>query len=224
MGGAATTASRYHADDTDGSMRARLFVTIALVLAAGAAHGQTTLPPVAQVLADLRAAVAALPPDLRSDRLSQATDWLANQPARPGFDPSTITIPYTQSLLAAVGLLRQLPIREVVDDVTADLEAKVEHCRALGVGMGGQVTLRVNTLRAAAPVSNWRVQALPKLYERVQGTTPRQFLRVSTPTEMALEPGRYWVWAFDPVSGRTSERVLVRVAGSEHLQLDLTIP
>jgi hypothetical protein len=206
-------------------MRVLLFVTLALALPTeGAAQGTAPVPPVAQVLADVRSAVAALPPDLQSDRLRQAAEWLANQPSRPGFKASEISIEYTRSLLAAAGLLRQLPIREVVDDVTEDLEAKVDHCRALGVSMGGQVTLRVNTLRAAAPVSNWRVQALPKLYERVQGTAPRQFLRVSTPTEMALEPGRYWVWAHDPVSGRTSERVLVRVAGKQQLQLDLIIP
>jgi hypothetical protein len=206
-------------------MRVRLFVILALALAIeGAAQAPPPVPPVAQVLADLRSAVAALPADLRSDRLLQATDWLANQPSRPGFTASDISTEYTQSLLAAAGLLRQLPVRDVVDDVTADLEAKVDHCRALGVSMGGKVTVRVNTIRAAAPVSNWRVQALPKLFERVKGTTPRQFLRVSTPTEMALEPGRYWVWAQDPTSGKTSERLLVRVAGAETLQLDLTIP
>jgi hypothetical protein len=206
-------------------MRVLPFVILSLALASeGAAQATAPVPPVAQVLADLRSAVAALPADLQSDQLRQAADWLANQPSRPGFNASEISIEYTRSLLAAAGLLRQLPVREVVDDVTADLEAKVDHCRALGVSMGGQVMLRVNTLRAAAPVGNWRVQALPKLYERVVGTTPRQFLRVSTPTEMALEPGRYWVWAQDPVTGRTSERVLVRVAGKQQLELDLIIP
>jgi hypothetical protein len=204
-----------------------LFLLATLPLAftvEGAAQATAPVPSVAQVLADLRTTVAALPKELQSERLHQAVDWLANQPSRPGFTAADISIEYTQSLLAAAGLLRQLPLREVVDDVTADLEAKVEHCRALGVSMGGRVTVRVNTIRAAAPVSNWRVNALPKLYERVQGTTPRQFLRVSTPTEMALEPGRYWVWAHDPTTGQTSERVLVRVAGAQSLQLDLVIP
>ena len=206
-------------------MRVLAFVIFSLALGVvGAAQATAPVPPVAQVLADLRSAVVALPSELQSDRLRQAADWLADQPFRPGFNAAEISIEYKQSLLAAAGLLRQLPVREVVDDVTADLEAKVDHCRELGVSMGGQVTVRVNTLRAAAPVSNWRVQALPKLYERVAGTTPRQFLRVSTPTEMALEPGRYWVWAQDPVSGKTSERVLVRVAGKQQLQLDLIIP
>ena len=212
-------------------MRVLSFVILAFALAVegatqapAASQAPVPVPPVAQVLADLRSAVAALPSELQSDRLSQAVDWLANQPSRPGFNASEISTEYTQSLLAAAGLLRQLPIREVVDDVTEDLEAKVDHCRALGVGMGGQVTLRVNTLRAAAPVANWRVQALPKLYERVTGTVPRQFLRVSTPTEMALDPGRYWVWAEDPTSGRISERILVRVAGKQQLELDLVIP
>ena len=41
----------------------------------------------------------------------------------------------------------------------------------------------------------------------------RRLSRPSTPTEPRLEPGRYWVWARNPATGRTSERALVRVAG-----------
>jgi hypothetical protein len=40
-------------------------------------------------------------------------------------------------LRSAAALLKGRPSREVVDDVTAELEAKVEHCRTLGVPMGG---------------------------------------------------------------------------------------
>ena len=50
------------------------------------------------------------------------------------------------------------------------------------------------------------------------------FFRPSSPTEMELEPGRYWVWAVDPVTGRMSERVLVPVTGQKELLFDLDIP
>jgi len=43
------------------------------------------------------------------------------------------------------------------------------------------------------PFINWRVHARP--------------------TEVELEPGRYWVWADDPATGKKSDRVLVVVRG-----------
>jgi hypothetical protein len=41
---------------------------------------------------------------------------------------------------------------------------------------------------------------------------------------MDLEPGRYWVWALDESTQKTSERVLVRVTGQKELVLDLGAP
>ena len=176
------------------------------------------------VLTELRSAVNALPSGLQSLRLRTAAQWLVERPSVASFNPSDVSAEYTRSLQLAAELLKQQPSREVVEDVTAELEAKVEHCRKLGIGMGGLVTLSVNTVRGGKPVKYWRVQALLKLYERLKSSEPRTFLRVSTPTEMELEPGRYWVWALDPATGKTSERVLVVVAGQRKLEFDLTIP
>jgi hypothetical protein len=144
--------------------------------------------------------------------------------ALASFNPADVSAEYARSLQRAAELLKQQPVLEVIEDVTAELEAKVEHCRKVGVGMGGQVNLKVITVRAGKPESNWHVRALLKFYERLKEAEPRPFLRASSPTEMALEPGRYWVWAFHPVTGRTSERVLVPVTGQKELLLDLPVP
>jgi hypothetical protein len=111
-----------------------------------------------------------------------------------------------------------------MDDVAADLEAKVEHCRLLGIGMGGSVLLKVNTRRGPQTVGDWQVVYLLKVYEHVKGATPTVFPTLSTPTEAPLEPGRYWLWARDPSTGRTSERALVRVFGRSQLDVDLPVP
>ena len=109
-------------------------------------------------------------------------------------------------------------------DVTSELEAKVEHCRVLGVGMGGSVLMRVNTRRRAQSVGDWQVQYLLKIYEHLAAATPCDAPRLSTPTETHGEPGRYWVWARDPATGRTTERVLVRVVGQPELAVNLFVP
>jgi hypothetical protein len=48
--------------------------------------------------------------------------------------------------------------------------------------------------------------------------------RFSTPTETTLDPGRYWVRAIDPASGRESPRTLVKVAGARQLTIDVPVP
>jgi hypothetical protein len=112
----------------------------------------------------------------------------------------------------------------VMDDVADELEAKVEHCLQLGIGMGGSVLLNVSTRRGPQTVGDWQVLYLLKVYEYVKGADPTVFPTLSTPTRTALEPGRYWLWARDPSTGRTSERALVRVVGRTELQIDLPIP
>jgi hypothetical protein len=113
---------------------------------------------------------------------------------------------------------------EVIRDAADELEAKVEHCQVLGIGMGGSVQLSVNTRRGAQTVGDRQVLYLLKVYEHVKGAAPTVFPSLSSPTQAALDPGRYWLWARDPSTGRTSERALVRVVGRTQLQVDLPIP
>jgi hypothetical protein len=188
-------------------------------------------PSVAQVdvsMAELQFAVtslaraaAGLPENLRSTRLMGAIQWMQKNAANTRTE--SVSREYLRSLERAAKLLSHLQSATVIDDVTRELEAKVEHCRRLKVGMGGTVLLKVNTRRGASVISDWQVLYLLKFDDWLK-TPPRNFLRVSSPTEMGIEPGRYWIWARDPATGKISDRVLVEVAGEKSLALDLPVP
>ena len=178
---------------------------------------------------ELQEAVVALskvaesvPPNLKPPGLTPAVTWLINNVGKS--DTSVVSGEYLESLRRAAELLKGSKDQRLILDVTSELEAKVEHCRVLGVGMGGSVLIRVNTRRSAQSVGDWQVQYLLKIYEYITAATPLTFPRLSTPTETRVEPGRYWVWARDPTTGRTTERVLVRVAGQPELAVDLVVP
>ena len=87
-------------------------------------------------------------------RLVAAVDWLDRRSSAT--NPATVS-EYLRSLQRAANLLHALPTSDVIEDVTGELEAKVEHCRKLGIGMGGLVSLSVNTRRGGKAVSNWHV-------------------------------------------------------------------
>lgn len=173
-------------------------------------------------LLQLQRAVGTLPPVFRSPQLTQSVGWLKNRSAAT--DPAGVSGEYVRSLQRAAALLNGPLTRELVDDVAAELETKVEHCRALGIGMGGTVLVKVHTRRGPENVRDLQVLYLLKIYERLKDASPINFPRLSTPTEARIEPGRYWVWARDPATGRTSERVLVRLAGRTEFDVDLPVP
>jgi hypothetical protein len=173
-------------------------------------------------IGQLGLAVRTLPPVAASSRIQAAVTWLTERAGSS--DPAHISKEYVRSLEQIAELLRLNRRSDVIDDVAAELEAKVEHCRLLGIGMGGSVLLKVNTRRGPQTVADWQVVYLLKVYEHVDGATPTVFPSLSTPTEAALEPGRYWLWARDPTTGRTSDRALVRVLGRSELAVDLPVP
>lgn len=154
-------------------------------------------------------------------RLRTAIRWLQNNRERA--DLRRLTREYVRSLERAATVLERRPLPPAVEDVTLELERKVAHCEQLGVGMGGTVALSVHTKRAGAAVPQWQVQYLLKFDEWLK-TPPRTFPRASTPTDARVEPGRYWIWARNPASGTTSERVLVDVAGVTSLNVDVPVP
>jgi len=170
----------------------------------------------------LRLAARALPPVAALPRIQTAVAWLSDRAATT--NPAQVSKEYVRSLQQLAELMTSDRRSEVMDDVAEELEAKVEHCRRLGIGMGGSVLLHVNTRRGPQSVGDWQVVYLLKVYEHVKGAAPIVFPSLSTPTQSALEPGRYWLWARDPSTGRTSERALVRVVGRSELQVDLPIP
>jgi len=200
----------------------RLLVALALVLGTThAAAAQTTRDELTAALTRLQRAIDALD-RTRPAELVEAIQWLRS--SLPRTDPSQVSTAYLRTLTNAATLLERSPSANLIDDITDELEAKVDHCRALGIGMGGSVLLRVNTRRGSASVNNWQVFYLLKIYETAAGTSPTTFPTLSAPAETRLEPGRYWIWARDPATGRTSERALVRVSGKQEFRIDLPVP
>lgn len=211
----------YHS--LDSTMRKYLAVVTALVLAIPhSARAQVRRTDVNLAIGQLNLAVRALPPVAALPRIQAAVTWLSERAKTT--DPANVSQEYVRSLQQVAELLRTDRRSVVADDVADELEAKVEHCRALGIDMGGSVLLSVNTKRGAQTVRDWQVFYLLKIYEHVKGAAPTVFPSLSTPTQSALEPGRYWLWARDPSTGRISERALVRVAGQNQLQVDLPVP
>ena len=200
----------------------RVLVALALVLGTThAAAAQTTRDELTAALTRLQRAIDALD-RTRPAELVEAIQWLRS--SLPRTDPSQVSTAYLRTLTNAATLLERSPSANLIDDITDELEAKVDHCRALGIGMGGSVLLRVNTRRGSASVNNWQVFYLLKIYETAAGTSPTTFPTLSAPAETRLEPGRYWLWARDPATGRTSERALVRVSGKQEFRIDLPVP
>lgn len=200
--------------------RRTLLLVLGLAAVPSAAPAQGVTAAELRAVLDRLASVAATLGGSRP-RLRAAVRWLQNNRERA--DLARLTREYVRSLDRAATLLERRPLPPVIEDVTLELERKVAHCEQLGVGMGGSVALSVHTKRAGAAVPQWQVQYLLKFDEWLK-TPPRTFPRVSTPTDARVEPGRYWIWARNPASGVSSERVLVDVAGVTSLAVDVLVP
>jgi hypothetical protein len=109
--------------------------------------------------------------------------------------------------------------------VAEDLEVKLEHCNLSGGKLGGSVTVRVRTVKGSDEIASWQVFYMPRVFEAAPNASPDLFPQLSSPTEDTLVPGRYVMWARDPVSSRVGERTVVKVGeGKKELVLDLPVP
>ena len=209
-------------------MKSGLVIIAVIAIAALADAQQGTRPDeLKRTLTELRNAAKALPSGPASQRIVAAVEWFEQSAAGAlptTTNPENVSPEYTRSLQIATSLLKQHPSEAVLEDIADDLEAKRLHCSELRIGMGGTVVVTVRTPRSGVAVNNWQVHYLLKFYESVSGTQPGTFGRVSSPTVSTLEPGRYWIWARDPASGRTSERVLARVSGTKEIEVDVPVP
>ena len=200
-------------------------VIVAIILATlgapSAVSAQVRDTDLTAALTQLELAVQSLPPDGVQPRLRAAVDWLRTRVQAT--DPASISAEYVRSLQRAAGLIRAQTDAVILADVADELDAKVEHCRQLGIGMGGFVEVAVSTRQGGVAVGSWQVFYLLKIYEHVKDTSANTFPRLSTPTEARLDPGRYWLWARDPATGRTSQRALVRIVGQTKLEVDLPV-
>jgi len=201
----------------------RLTIAVFVVLFVQTSRAQVAVSPdeLTGAIRVLALSVGALPAQLRSSRLTDSVGWLQNNVGKTRAE--NVSQEYVRSLERAAAVLAGQPSPAVTEDITRELEAKVAHCKRLGIGMGGLVGITVNTKRGGRVVSDWEVLYQLKFDEWLK-TAPRNFLRLSSPTGMNVEPGRYWIWARESATGRTSERLLVELTGQAQFAVDLPVP
>ena len=202
-------------------MKAVLIAAMLSLLVTDAARAQVQRSELTLAIAQLQRSVDRLGSSAPG-KLVEAVRWMRGHAGST--NPSQISKAYLQALTYAAAALENDPTRLTIDDIADELEAKVDHCEELGIGMGGSIQLRVNTRRGSQTVNNWQVFYLLKIYERATGASANTFATLSAPAETRLEPGRYWIWARDPTTGRTSERTLFTVAGKQEFRVDLPVP
>ncbi len=189
------------------------------------------------VIAELVGAGAAVrrvaPPRELLQRIKTAAQGVRSEPARKierAVDwylgrPSTDVAPeYLRSFEAMASLLEHQPDEATVADIADELESKRQFCVRNNIGMGGSVTLDVHTRNAGGEVSKWQIYYLLKIYDHAPDVPPGAFRRWSSPATDTIGPGRYWIWAQDPFTRKTSDRKLVDLGGTTRVVIDLPVP
>lgn len=116
-------------------------------------------------------------------------------------------------------------LRQSLEAIGDDLEAKLEHCRKSGGKLGGSVLVRVRTVQGSAEAPKWQVLYIPRILEVSPSAVPDLFPQLSSPTEELLVPGRYIMWVRNPATARVGERTVVKVGdGRKELLVDLPVP
>lgn len=204
------------------------------MMAAPRAQAPAAPPPLRQSLQSLERLLARVPnrsidmnfAEFRARlAVSRLQELAANWPAESPAD-------YRLNLDREVRLLEQglattedARLTSLLEALADDLEVKLEHCKASGGKLGGNVTVRVRTVSGDQEVRNWQVFYLPKVFETNGNATPDRFPQLSSPTHETLVPGRYVMWVRESSGETTGQRVVVKVGeGKSELLLDLPVP
>ena len=174
-----------------------------------------------RVLTRIENAAANLPDTNDRARILQAVRWMLPRAAGSVAEVSDV---YRRELEISAQKLESPHAAAGAPEIADDLALKLLHCRALGLGMGGKIRVSITARRNGAPVNNWQVFYLPKIFEHAEGVAPGLIPKWTSPAEELLEPGRYLIWAQDPVSKKTSERQIVPFAGRAAIAMDLAVP
>jgi hypothetical protein len=188
-------------------------------------------PSLEEALTSLMASAEKLPPGRERDRIQASGRWLlrrVNQASGVSEEYRVSLVRLAESLAAIAGRSalagggrEEAPLA----DIAEELETKRDHCEKLNLGMGGTVKLRVTTLRDARHVvGGWQVFYLLKIYEHAKDRSPEMAPGWTSPAVANLEPGRYFIWARDPASGRNTERLLLRLSGSPSIEQPILVP
>jgi hypothetical protein len=180
--------------------------TLLAKAAPSTAPGRAAQKRAATALAGLRSLSAAWPADSPEDyRLNLAAD--------------------VQALSSAVARADQQILRQSLEAVADDLEAKLEHCQKSGGKLGGSVLVRVRTVQSGQEAGKWQVFYMPRIFEVSPNAVPDLFPQLSSPTEELIVPGRYLMWVRNPSTSKVGERTVVKVGeGRKELVVDLPVP
>jgi len=184
-----------------------------------------------ETLAGLLSRIPPASPALRTAQrraaaaLQQLQTLSSNWPAESPEDYRDNLSGDVKALDAAIAAGNVDALASMTQAVAEDLEIKLEHCNRSGGKLGGSVTVRVRTVKGGDEITSWQVFYMPRVFEAAPNASPDLFPQLSSPTEDTLVPGRYVMWARDPVSTRVGERTVVKVGeGRKELVLDLPVP
>jgi ankyrin repeat protein len=193
-----------------------------------------TPPPVTASLQSLDALLAKAAPSTAPGRaaLKRAAAALAQLRSLSAAWPAESPEDYRINLAADVAALSaslasgdQQILRQSLEAIAEDLEAKLEHCQKSGGRLGGSVLVRVRTVQAGQEAARWQVFYMPRIFEVSPNAVPDLFPQLSSPTEELIVPGRYLMWVRNPATSAVGERTVVKVGeGRKELMVDLPVP
>jgi len=193
------------------------------------------------VLDSLGTTAARLTPGTLTNReyadIDASLRWLTTSLRKP---VSRVNGAMIQSLKADLSALKRLPTtdpstqRRLADSISSDLSLKAGYCRRQSDGMNATATLTIRTWTAKTEVKQWQVAYLNAPLAILNETKAELFPAFSSPTALALPPGRYVVWAQDPtrpsIRGPAKDVSLGRTSGSgpapppEQITADIVVP
>ena len=199
-----------------------------------AAPSSPSAPPVTASLQSLDALLAKAAPSTGPGRAAhkRAATALARLRSLSAAWPAQSPEDYRVNLAADVTALSsalargdQQILRQSLEAVADDLEAKLEHCQKSGGKLGGSVLVRVRTVQSGEEAGKWQVFYMPRIFEVSPNAVPDLFPQLSSPTEEMIVPGRYLMWVRNPATSKIGERTVVKVGeGRKELVVDLPVP
>jgi hypothetical protein len=157
-----------------------------------------------------------------SAELRESAQWLLN---RANESTSGVSEEYVRQIEATAKAIEGAGARkQIIEEATADLKVKADHCRKSGIWMGGKVPVAATTRRGDASVNNWQVFYLPRIFAHAQGVEPNLIPSWTSPARQSIEPGRYRFWAVDPTTGKRSAVVEQSVIGRDEVPVLIPLP
>jgi hypothetical protein len=114
----------------------------------------------------------------------------------------------------------------ILDAVVEDLKIKANHCRKSNRGLGGDITVKVKTLRNTRDDPGWVIYYTLGIFEYAKNHRPDRFMELSSPSIGTLPAGRYLLWARKPglPENAPARKELFRIGdGAKELTLDLLV-